>query len=169
MFPRRISIIAAAVIALGGAIALANPATLFSNPLAQAPMERKNRSEEGWLENLNLSQEQVQKIQTIRSRYRNTLSGQRQAMQQAQKEMRELLASDASADQVRQKYSQVKALKQQHSDNRFNSLLEIREVLTLEQRQQFVERMRQERGNRGRMKSERSEKSGHRRSIGWGD
>lgn len=170
MFARRIAMVAAAVLTLGGAIALANPSNLFSNPLAQGPVEQKGRrSEEGWLENLNLSQEQIQKIQAIRSRYRNDLSKQRQTMQQAQKEMRELLASDASADQVREKYRQVRTLKQQHADNRFNSLLEIREVLTLEQRRQFVKRMKQQRENRKRPPLERSDKSDRRHWLGWGD
>lgn len=141
MFSRRIAAISAAVVVLGGAIALAKPASLFTNPVAQVGVEQKDQMNDGWLKDLNLTPDQVQKIKAIRSRNKDNLSQQRQAMQQAQKELKELMAGDASSDQVRQKYDQVKALKQQLGEARFNTLLEIRNVLTLEQRQKFAERM----------------------------
>lgn len=146
MFPHRITAIAAIVIVLGGAIAIARPRALFSNPVAQVSRESKERSKGDWLEDLNLTPAQFQKIEAIRSRYKNDFTQQRQAVQQAQKELRAMLAGDTPADQIRRKYNEVKTLKQRFADTRFNSLLETREVLNLEQRKKFVERMKQKRG-----------------------
>jgi Spy/CpxP family protein refolding chaperone len=149
MSPRRISTVAAIVLVLGSAIAFAKPSSLFPKPAAQAPVEQKDRGDDGWLKELNLTPDQVQKIQAIRNRYKDNLTKQRQAMQQAQKELKSLMASDASAEQIRQKYDQFKTIRQQLGDTRFNSLLEIRNVLNLEQRKKFAEHMRGL-GGRGR-------------------
>ncbi len=145
MFPRRIAAIAAAIVVLGGAIAIARPGALFPNPIAQVSEESRERSREDWLKDLNLTPAQLQKIEAIRSRYKNDLTQQRQAVQQAQKELRAMLAGDTPADQVRQKYNEVRTLKQQLANTRFNSLLETREVLNLDQRKKFAERMRHQR------------------------
>ncbi|UBF29005.1 Spy/CpxP family protein refolding chaperone [Kovacikia minuta CCNUW1] len=147
MSPRRISAIAAVLIALGGAVAIANQPSLFSQSTVQSPAEQpaqnRDRDKGGWLKDLNLTQDQLKKIQTIRNRYKNQFAQQRQAVQQAQRELRDLMAGDASAEQVRQKYQQLQVLKQQSGSTRFNSMLEIREILTPEQRQKFVSRMKE--------------------------
>lgn len=145
MFPRRIAAIAAAIVVLGGAIAIASPGVLFPNPIAQVSKEFRERSKEDWLRDLNLTPAQLQKIEAIRNRYKNDLTQQRQAVQQAQKELRAMLAGDTPADKVRQKYNEVRTLKQQLANSRFNSLLETREVLNLDQRKKFAERMRHQR------------------------
>ncbi|WP_421659284.1 Spy/CpxP family protein refolding chaperone [Leptothermofonsia sp. ETS-13] len=153
MFPRRIAAIAATVVILGGAIAISRPGALFSNQIAQVSRESKERSKGNWLKDLNLTPAQFQKIEAIRSRYKNDFTQQRQAVQQAQKELRAMLAGDTPVDQIRQKYNEVRTLKQRFADTRFNSLLETREVLNFEQRKKFVEHMRQKReGFRERFK-----------------
>ncbi len=57
------------------------------------------------------------------------------------------MAGDASSEQIRQKYKQVQALKQQYANTRFNSMVDIRETLTPEQRQKFVNHMKELRIN----------------------
>ncbi len=100
-----------------------------------------------WLRELNLSADQVQRIQAIRDQYHAQLSGQRRAVQQAQQELQQLVDSNASAEQIRQKFDQVQTLKRQLNETRMESMLAIRAVLTPEQRQKMNEIM-QRRGKR---------------------
>ena len=100
-----------------------------------------------WLRELNLSADQVQKIQAIRDQYHARLSEQRRAVQQAQQELQQLMDSNASAEQVRQKFDQVQSLKRRLGETRMDSMLAIRAVLTPEQRQKMNELI-QRRGNR---------------------
>lgn len=153
MSPRHLSILIAAIAALGGAVILAQPSGILSQSIAQAPATPRLPEGAGWLQDLNLTSEQLRQIETIHGRYKNQLTEKRQAMQQARQQLRDVMASDAPADQVRQQFTQVKTLKQQLVDTHFESMLAIREVLTLEQRQKLADRM-QERGGkfRGRMR-----------------
>lgn len=162
MAPRYVIMIIAATAALGGAVALAKPNSAFlpSNLLAQAPIERgPGAREPGWLKDLNLTPEQVQKIRALRNQDQNRLSQQRRALRQAHQELRELMASNAPAEQVRQKYDQVKALRQQLGDAQFNNMLAMRELLTPEQRRKFADQMQRHRDRfRGRMGEGRQER-----------
>lgn len=102
---------------------------------------RSAKSETGLMRELNLSADQMTKIQQIRSRYRDQLKRDRDAARQAQQELRTLMAGTASDDQIREQYRQVKDLRAKAADTQFNSMLEIRNVMTPEQRQKFAQRM----------------------------
>ncbi len=163
MFSRRTALLAAlGSITLGSAIVVASPKPPFAGHLfAQAPVEQRDRMRDGWLKDLNLTPDQMQKIRAIRSRYKDQLSQQRQAVQQAQKELKTLMVGNTSDDQIRQKYEQLKPLRQNLADTRFNSLLEIRDVLTPEQRQKFVDRFnKRHEGFRERMKNQSDQQLG---------
>jgi periplasmic protein CpxP/Spy len=155
---RPLPTIAAALILLGGAVALAKPTLQSSAPspeaisssdpqgVAQSPVVPPMRQPGmGWLRDLDLSPDQMQKIRAIRGQYQEKLMSQRQAARQAQRELRTLMAGDASIEEIRQKYRTVQTLHQQVADTQFNSLLEMRQVLTPPQRQKFAERMEQRR------------------------
>lgn len=62
-------------------------------------------------------------------------------MRQAQQELINLLAGNASREQIRSKYNQIRGLRQQLTDAEFENTLAIRDVLTPEQRQKFIELM----------------------------
>ena len=157
MSPRRIAALAALIIAIGGAVAIAKPKSFLPSTIGQTPntgpeqparseqSPRSKQGEPGWLKDLNLSTEQVEKIQVIRRQYKDRMGQQRQAMRQAQQELRDLMAGDASDEQIRQKYSQVRDLRQQFADAQFNSMLETRKVLNAEQRRKFADRMQDSR------------------------
>ena len=150
---RRVGAIVALLIALGGAIALreshqadanTEPSLLMADPSAQdAPFPQKRGM--GWLRDLDLEPAQMQKIQAIRRQSRGQIDRQRQEIQQTQQELRSLMASDASTGQIREKYLQVKRVREKLADTQFNSLLEMRQVLTPDQRQKFAERMQRRR------------------------
>ena len=119
-----------------------------STPIQVARMrQRRDRSgQQGrFLQELNLTPDQTRRITAIRSKYKAELQQQRQATQQAQKQLRDLMVSSASAGQVRQQFQQVQTLRRQLSETQFNSLLEVREVLTVEQRRKFAELMQNRR------------------------
>ncbi|MCY7323601.1 MAG: Spy/CpxP family protein refolding chaperone [Phormidesmis sp. CAN_BIN36] len=150
---RRVSAIVALLMALGGAIALKEshrvdatlePSFLAADPGAQDALLPPKRGM-GWLRELDLEPAQMQKIQAIRRQSRDQIDRQRQAIQQGQQELRSLMASDASADQIRGKYLQVKRVREELADTQFNSLLEMRQVLTPNQRRKFAERMQRRR------------------------
>lgn len=149
---RRVAIIAASsVLVLVGSAAVLRAVdsqqAQSPNPTASSPApNRPGKGEMGLLRELNLSADQMTKIQHIRTRYHDELKNDREAARQAQQELRTLMAGTASDDQIRDKYRQVKDLRAKAADAQFSSMLEIRNVLSPEQRQKFADRMEKQRG-----------------------
>ncbi|MBW4635005.1 MAG: Spy/CpxP family protein refolding chaperone [Iphinoe sp. HA4291-MV1] len=131
------------MIALGSGIALAKPSLLSPQVVAQnpTPSPHQQRSQSGWLKDLNLTPQQMQQIKAIRNQSKNQIAQKKQAIRQAQQELQALMGSTTSQDQVRNKYNQLKTLKQQLADAQFDNTLAIREVLNAQQRQKFAEQM----------------------------
>lgn len=146
---RPLPTIAALLIALGGAVVIAKP-ILDSSLLAQNSAPSARQPELSWLKELDLSPQQMQRIQSIRDRYKTPLTTQRQAARQAQQNLRSMMAGDASTSEIREKYRQAQTLHQQMMDTQFSSMLEMREVLTPEQRQKFAQRMERRRDRKMR-------------------
>jgi periplasmic protein CpxP/Spy len=95
---------------------------------------------------LNLSPDQIRRLQQIRKNAKGKTQARRQALQTARQELNQLLQSNASADLVRQKRQQVQALQREIADANFENTLAIREILTPEQRikwQQLIQQRRQ--------------------------
>jgi periplasmic protein CpxP/Spy len=139
------------LVLMGTAIALTFPAPVpgfsLAPTLAQAPAKLQQQELRGWLRELNLSTDQLQQIRQIRNQYQGRLTQQRQAVQQGQQELKQLMAGNASTEQVRQKFEQVQRLREELQKTRMESMLAIRKVLNPEQRQKLAELMKQ-RGNR---------------------
>lgn len=146
---RAVVTLTALLLGVGSAIAAGElSAAAFSlqdsQMLAQAPKPRTQRpSRDNWLRELDLSQEQIQKIRDIRNQYRNRITQQRQAVLQAQRELKALMVGNASAEQMRQKFDQVQTLRQTLNDTRMESMIAIRNVLNPEQRQKLSEVLQQ--------------------------
>lgn len=69
----------------------------------------------GWgakVENLNLTPEQRQNLQAIRQRYQSQIEETRTQLRTAKDELRRLMASNASDEQIRAKHAQVQQLQQ---------------------------------------------------------
>ncbi|HTL88715.1 MAG TPA: Spy/CpxP family protein refolding chaperone [Leptolyngbya sp.] len=148
---RRASIIVAstALVLVGGAAVLREVGTRQAQSVEMRETPTPNRpgqGEMGLMRELNLSADQMSKIQQVRTRYRDELKRDRDAARQAQQELRTLMAGNATDDQIREKYRQVKDLRTKIADAQFNSMLEMRNVLTPEQRQKFAARMDKQRG-----------------------
>ena len=97
---------------------------------------------------LNLSREQIQKLQQLRKNTQGKNKERRQTLQAAKQELNQLIQGNASTDQVRQKRQQVQSLQREIADTNFENTLAIREILTPEQRvklQQIRVQRRQDR------------------------
>ncbi|MGV2830689.1 Spy/CpxP family protein refolding chaperone [Myxosarcina sp. GI1(2024)] len=100
-------------------------------------------------EQLDLTPEQSTQIETIRQQSQADTEPLRQELYQARAQMRSLLAENADPDELRQQHQQIHTLHQQLGDRRFETMLEVREILTPEQRSQMSELIQQHRGRRG--------------------
>ncbi|MBW4619077.1 MAG: Spy/CpxP family protein refolding chaperone [Cyanosarcina radialis HA8281-LM2] len=142
---RRFSLLAVTILSLGSAAVITNPTGLSAQAQPDFPLaQRGDRNR--LVQELNLSQDQVNRLEAIRQQYQSRISQQKQALSQAQQELRTLMAGTSSASDIRNKYNQVKGLRQQLADTRFESMLAMREVLNPQQRQRFVELMQNRRG-----------------------
>ncbi len=120
--------------------------------------KRGDRSErmDKLFEQLDLTPEQSQNVEAIKEQSKTEAEALRSQMETQHQEMRSeamplglsLLASDASTEELRQQHQQVEELHQQLDNNRFETMLRIREVLTSEQRAKVAELMEQHRDKR---------------------
>ena len=96
---------------------------------------RKHLRGEGFkqlLEQLDLTPEQSQQMEAIKEKSRTEKETLRQQMQTKHQEMRSLFTSDSTPEQLREQHEQLQALHQQLANNRFETMLQIREILTPE-------------------------------------
>ncbi len=100
---------------------------------------------------LNLSQEQINRLQQLRTASNSKTKERRQALRTAKQELSQLLQGNASSDQIRQKRQQVQSLQREVSDTNFENTLAIREILTPDQRVKLQQIMQQRRQNRGKL------------------
>jgi periplasmic protein CpxP/Spy len=101
---------------------------------------------------LNLSPDQIQRLQKLRTNAQGKTKERRQALRTARQELTQLLQGNASSDQIRQKRQQVQTLQREIADTNFENTLAIREILTPEQRVKLQEIVQQRRQNRENLK-----------------
>ncbi len=110
---------------------------------------RKGERMQKLLQQLDLTPEQSTQIESIHEQYHTANQQNYQQLQQARAEMRSLFAQDANPNQLRQKHQEIQNLHQQLGNNRFEATLQVREILTSQQRQKMAELIAQHRGRRG--------------------
>lgn len=93
------------------------------------------------LNQLDLTPEQTQQVETIQQQFRANNEPLREELQTQHQQMRSLFSNDATVDELREQHQAVKDLREQFADNRFEQMLQIREVLTPEQRDRLAELM----------------------------
>jgi periplasmic protein CpxP/Spy len=134
--------------------------TTISPARADLLMTQTNRSATGdvkiprggvgnLVKELNLSRDQIQRIQKLRADAQGKTKERRQALRLARQELNQLLQGNASADLVRQKRQQVQSLQREVADNNFENTLAIREMLTPDQRVKLQQLIQQRRQNQG--------------------
>ena len=100
------------------------------------------------IKELNLSRDQIQRLQQLRKNSQGLTKDRRQALQTAKQELTQLIQGNGSSDQIRQKRQQVQSLQREIADTNFEHTLAIREILTPEQRVKLQQIMEQRRQNR---------------------
>lgn len=98
------------------------------------------------IQQLDLTPEQSEQIRAIAEQSKTESQPLRQQLETNRQEMGSLLASNASPEELRTNHQNLQNLHQELGNNRFETMLEIREVLTPEQRTQMAELMEQRRG-----------------------
>ncbi|ACB51770.1 unknown [Crocosphaera subtropica ATCC 51142] len=155
-------IVTVLTLGIGGTMALANSANeppssvLLSETKILAQQEgnkprRRDRSEQ-FQQLLNLSDQQMQQLSAIRQKYRPQMQQLKGKMQAEGQELSQMMQGNTSENDLRDKHQEIVNLRQEMGNLRFESMLEMRKVLTTEQRQQFAQFLQQRRqrgwGNR---------------------
>lgn len=108
-------------------------ATLSQNSLAKDTWRSRHNAQ---IE-LNLTAEQQTKLDKIEKEYSASLGDQRAAMSSARRSLESALQSSDSDDQIRKKFELLRVAEEQFAKTRFNKILEIRALLTPDQRIKF--------------------------------
>jgi len=91
------------------------------------------------MERLNLSAEQRQQLQSIRQKYAGQTEKLETDLRSQQGELRQLMAGSADKETIRKKHNQVAQIRRKLGDLRFEMMLDSREILTPQQRQEFAQ------------------------------
>ncbi len=115
-------------------------------------MRKRGRKGQQWMQELNLSSEQQQSIQAIKEKYKGQMQGDREKMRQLKTEMQQFMVN-GSKDDIRTTHQQIQEYRQKKANARLEMMLEVRDVLTPEQREKMAElkeqRWQGRRGKRG--------------------
>jgi periplasmic protein CpxP/Spy len=177
LFRQMSIIIGLTALTLGNPPVLAQSNTPSSQPLAPQPMMMNEFPEGGggqaWmdedqpggdhdriLEQLNLSDAQKQEIQSIRQRYREQMQPLHEQLRTQQDQLRDLLAGTATDDAIRTQHNQVLETRQKLGNLHFESMLEVRNVLDQNQRNQLAQFMEQHHGQGRRRDGNRNNPQG---------
>jgi Spy/CpxP family protein refolding chaperone len=157
LLSRKSITVAIAVFLFAALTAIVNPhlqpktlsSTAWEQPIAQ--MSRQVGVKEGsrgrFLDRLNLTNNQKQQIASIRQKYRRQIEQLQEDAQAAQEELFNMMAGTESENVIRTKRQEVVQLRQELGDLRFESMMEMRDVLTPEQRTQLAQMIQQRRDN----------------------
>lgn len=102
----------------------------------QDPLQRPGL----WLRELDLTPQQLRNLQQIRQQKQALLADYTQQLKQARKQLRDLYVSDVPNAEIQAHFEQIQALSQKREQVRLEIMLQIRDILTPEQRQQFQRR-----------------------------
>lgn len=151
----RISAIIAAITILLGANAALAQNNLGENTTMEWSHQNKHGDKRGMRggidrlsQQLDLTSEQSEQIEAIQEQSETENQALFEQLQTNRQQMQSLLTSDAARQQLQANHQQEQNLRQELSNNRFETMLEIREVLTPEQRTQMAELVSQHRGRR---------------------
>jgi Spy/CpxP family protein refolding chaperone len=109
----------------------------------ESPSESVNKnSPSNLIQQLNLTKEQKQQIEAIRRRYHQKIVLRKKDIDTVQQQLSQMMAGSNSISEIRAKNRELMTLDREIGDLRFESMLATREILTIEQRQKFVNMVR---------------------------
>jgi Spy/CpxP family protein refolding chaperone len=144
-------------IANTGVSAIASPRPFITKPVLIAQSSnpppnpsRKDKGKRGELfQQLNLSEVQKQQIASIRQKYQTPMRQIHEQLRATHDELEQLMAGTGSEAAIRSKHQEISSLAQKLADLRLESTLEIRKVLTGDQRSQLSKLMKARHDPRG--------------------
>lgn len=89
------------------------------------------------IQQLNLTDEQRQKIKLIHHRYKQQILKKKNKLARLQQQLSDMMVGTEPVESIRTKNQQLVALRQEIGALRFESMLATREILTPQQRQKF--------------------------------
>lgn len=108
------------------------------------------------LEQLDLTSEQSTQIQAIHDSNKQENETVREQLKTEKEALHELFASDASDSELIQQHQEIQSLKQAFGTSRFETMLEIRALLTPEQKAQMNELMQERHNQKQERRSQES-------------
>ena len=157
----RISLVTALItLSCGSTIALAEPITSSNFSYETPPVAQRTPGARGGrgfgqgrlLEQLNLSPEQREEIEQIRQKYQQPITQTKNTLRAEREKLRDMMTGDESTGNIRFVHENILDLDRQLHNLHFETMLEMRQVLTPDQRQEFASILEQKRANfrRGR-------------------
>lgn len=119
---------------------------LFVLPFTMTSAKEHKRG--GGMKELNLSEEQREKIRSIRKAIKPQMKALKKESRELRKGLQEALRSEASESDLRSKFQALQNKKSAIASLRFDQMLKIRANLTPEQRKKF--KMKSGDGHRGK-------------------
>ncbi len=113
------------------------------------------------LEQLDLSDEQRAKLKAIREAAKTDREADWSAIRELRSDLREKLASDASDDELRKMYTTLEEKRSEKHTRKFERMLEVRSVLTKEQRQKLIELGKDRKHKKGDCRKDKDGKDGN--------
>ncbi len=110
------------------------PAAVWARPFPREEMPRLEDRKGRLINELNLSEQQHQQLEAIRQQFRPEVEKLKNQLDQLRQDMRQLNSSNASDQQLRAKFQEIQAVKNDLEELRFEQKLAMRQVLTPEQR-----------------------------------
>lgn len=115
------------------------------------------------IDELNLTDAQVEQIRTLREANRDDLQSLHENLWTERETMHDLMAGDATEAELRAQHEQIQTLHREVADQRFTNMLAVRAVLTPEQRAELGQLMEQRRETRrGMFQENRGDRGFHR-------
>jgi len=99
---------------------------------------------------LNLTTTQQNQMQSIKQKYQPEMSTLREQIETEREKLATMMQNNQSETNLRSQHQKIISLDQKIHNLRFESMLEMRNVLTPEQRQEFSELMNERQANRQR-------------------
>jgi periplasmic protein CpxP/Spy len=116
------------------------PANLIAQNTPDQDAEGKGQDRKGnMFKELNLTTDQQTKIKAIREQEQGSAKSLRTEMTAAWEKMRSLSAGNATDEELRQQHQQMQQVQQKLGEQRFETMLKIRAVLTPEQRTKMAQ------------------------------
>jgi periplasmic protein CpxP/Spy len=134
-------------LSLGMGLTTVNPILAQSVAPPPAPSTPVASTLPKWMQALQLTPPQVQKVKAIEAQHKASISQQQQKLNQAAEALEALMVSGAPESQIRSQYTQVKTLRSQFEDARFEVTLKLKDVLTPQQRQKLAQLNKQRMAN----------------------